>query len=328
MRKPIKFKELIDLSYNKYKPQKAVTIEYEFEKNINYFNYRFDIFSLARAIKDKENKINNKKIAIISENRYEFIVTYLANIIIKNKVFIIDSNLSESEVEKIIKKHKINTIFFSNKNKDKIMKIFKINNECKTRNRKRSINLINFDSNNKFPIIDYEKIINIGRYIENYSINNIDNNAEEIANTVIVNKQGIKAYSEEELIRNAYIIGKNIRVSKRRKIQSIYEINSFYKIIIHILIPLIYGLNINFFNMKTDRKTKNIDIEEYYLEKAVITYKNINYQLETVDNTINIIKLDKKNTIFNKKKVLDTKEFVLIKNEKYETHKQQNKITI
>ena len=52
-------------------------------RNINYFNYRFDIYSLARAI---STKISDKNVGIILENRYEFLVTFFANIILKNTI--------------------------------------------------------------------------------------------------------------------------------------------------------------------------------------------------------------------------------------------------
>lgn len=329
MRKVLNFKELLDNSYNKYKSQKAITIDYDYEKNINYFNYKFDIYSLARALKSSRINIRNKKVAIISENRYEFLVTYLANIILKNTVFVIDSNLSKSAIEKIIKKQNINTLFFSNKNKEKIIDIYKLNVEYRNKNKRKIINLINFDSNNKFPIIDYEKLINIGRYIENYSIDNIIEKIEEnILNTVIVDKYGTKLYSEKELLNSAYIIGKSIRLSKKKRIQSVNEIDSFYKIVIYILIPMIYGLNIRYFSTEIDSKMKNIEIEEYSAEKAIIIYKNIQYQIENINGMTKVMRIDKKNSALNKEKEQGEQSFILIKNDKYEKIHRKNRVAV
>ena len=123
MKEALTIKELIDFAYSRYKSKKAIGIDIGYIKEINYFNYRFDIYSLVRAI---NSKINDKKVAIISENRYEFLVTYLANIILKNTIVIIDSNLSSKAIERIIKKYNIKTIFFSNKNKNKILEICNI----------------------------------------------------------------------------------------------------------------------------------------------------------------------------------------------------------
>ena len=55
MRKINTVKELVDFAYNRYKTKKAITIESDYIKNINYFNFRFDIYSMARVIKSIPN---------------------------------------------------------------------------------------------------------------------------------------------------------------------------------------------------------------------------------------------------------------------------------
>ena len=104
MKQILTVKGLVDFAYNKYKSKKAITLDRGYRKSINYFNYRFDIYSLARAI---NSKINSKKVAIISESRYEFFVTYLANVMLENTVIIIDNGLSQNAISKIIKKYDI-----------------------------------------------------------------------------------------------------------------------------------------------------------------------------------------------------------------------------
>lgn len=77
-------------------------------------------------------------------------------------------------VEKTLLKYNINTVFFSNTYKDIVLSLYKKNNNEK----KKSIvltNLINFDSLNQYPIIKYEKFLNIGRYLENYSLDTFSN---------------------------------------------------------------------------------------------------------------------------------------------------------
>ena len=110
----------------------------------------------------------------------------------------------------LIKKYDINTVFFSNTNKDKILEIFKNNT------KKKKLNLVNFDSNNKFPIIEYEKLINLGRYIEDNSVDNIPDIEGKDKNIIIVNLKGIKEYSQQDFIISAYIIGKNIKLKKKK----------------------------------------------------------------------------------------------------------------
>ena len=105
-------------------------------------------------------------------------------------VIIDPRSISTSDLSKILKKNNINTIFYSNKYKKLVLNLYNeanknisINNRNKKTSTKSKIlnltYLINFDSNNP-PIIpanhymSYEKLINIGRYIENYSIDSLD----------------------------------------------------------------------------------------------------------------------------------------------------------
>lgn len=324
MKKVNNIKELIDFSYNKYKSKKAITIESEYEKNINYFNLKFDIYSLARALKSKRTNIKEQKVAILSENRYEFLITYLANLIVKNTVVIIDSNLEKTAIEKAIKKHQINTIFFSNKNKDKIIEIYKINEKNKN-NKRKIVNLINFDPTNKFPIIEYEKLMNIGRYIENYSIDNYEGQEEnnKYKNTIIVDKEGTREYYEQDILETTYIIGENIKLKKKKKIEPLYDINSFYKIVMEILLPISYGLNIQY-GMFEDytKKIENIKIEHDSKKEVIITYRNNNYRIQNIGKETNVVKLNTRRRIWHKNKQIEGKGFVLIKTEKNKGNKQ------
>ena len=255
MRKINTVKELVDFAYNRYKTKKAITIESDYIKNINYFNFRFDIYSMARVIKSKENQIRNNKIAIISEFRYEFLVTYLANIMVNNTVILIDNKLSKNAMEKVIKKYNINTIFFSSTYKEKVLEIIK-NNNC------NNFNLINFDSENQFPIIEYEKLINIGRYIENYSIDNLSKEENREKSTIIVSLAGEKKYSQQEFIESANVIAKTARIRKRKEMNALEQVNTFYEVVIGIILPMICGLNTKYFADNELIKNDLLIIEE------------------------------------------------------------------
>ena len=272
MRKINTVKELVDFAYNRYKTKKAITIESDYIKNINYFNFRFDIYSMARVIKSKENQIRNNKIAIISEFRYEFLVTYLANIMVNNTVILIDNKLSKNAMEKVIKKHNINTIFFSSTYKEKILEIIK-NNNC------NNFNLINFDSENQFPIIEYEKLINIGRYIENYSIDNLSKEENREKSTIIVSLAGEKKYSQQEFIESANVIAKTARIRKRKEMNALEQVNTFYEVVIGIILPMICGLNTKYFADNELIKNDLLIIEENN-KNMVILYRKHKYLVE------------------------------------------------
>ena len=306
MRKINTVKELVDFAYNRYKTKKAITIESDYIKNINYFNFRFDIYSMARVIKSKENQIRNNKIAIISEFRYEFLVTYLANIMVNNTVILIDNKLSKNAMEKIIKKHNINTIFFSSTYKEKILEIIK-NNNC------NNFNLINFDSENQFPIIEYEKLINIGRYIENYSIDNLSKEENREKSTIIVSLAGEKKYSQQEFIESANVIAKTARIRKRKEMNALEQVNTFYEVVIGIILPMICGLNTKYFANNELIKNDLLIIEENN-KNMVILYRKHKYLVEHTGINTYVARAEENLPAREHKK--DTQNFVLIKTDK------------
>lgn len=306
MRKINTVKELVDFAYNRYKTKKAITIESDYIKNINYFNFRFDIYSMARVIKSKENQIRNNKIAIISEFRYEFLVTYLANIMVNNAVILIDNKLSKNAMEKVIKKHNINTIFFSSTYKEKILEIIK-NNNC------NNFNLINFDSENQFPIIEYEKLINIGRYIENYSIDNLSKEENREKSTIIVSLAGEKKYSQQEFIESANVIAKTARIRKRKEMNALEQVNTFYEVVIGIILPMICGLNTKYFADNELIKNDLLIIEENN-KNMVILYRKHKYLVEHTGINTYVARAEENLPAREQKK--DTQNFVLIKSDK------------
>lgn len=306
MRKINTVKELVDFAYNRYKTKKAITIESDYIKNINYFNFRFDIYSMARVIKSKENQILNNKIAIISEFRYEFLVTYLANIMVNNAVILIDNKLSKNTIEKVIKKYNINTIFFSSTYKEKVLEIIK-NNNC------NNFNLINFDSENQFPIIEYEKLINIGRYIENYSIDNLSKEENREKSTIIVSLAGEKKYSQQEFIESANVIAKTARIRKRKEMNALEQVNTFYEVVIGIILPMICGLNTKYFADNELIKNDLLIIEENN-KNMVILYRKHKYLVEHTGINTYVARAEENLPAREHKK--DTQNFVLIKTDK------------
>lgn len=306
MRKINTVKELVDFAYNRYKTKKAITIESDYIKNINYFNFRFDIYSMARVIKSKENQIRNNKIAIISEFRYEFLVTYLANIMVNNAVILIDNKLSKNTIEKVIKKYNINTIFFSSTYKEKVLEIIK-NNNC------NNFNIINFDSENQFPIIEYEKLINIGRYIENYSIDNLSKEENREKSTIIVSLAGEKKYSQQEFIESANVIAKTARIRKRKEMNALEQVNTFYEVVIGIILPMICGLNTKYFADNELIKNDLLIIEENN-KNMVILYRKHKYLVEHTGINTYVARAEENLPAREHKK--DTQNFVLIKADK------------
>lgn len=229
-------------------------------------------------------------------------------------VIIDPRSISTSDLSKILKKNNINTIFYSNKYKKLVLNLYNeanknisINNRNKKTSTKSKIlnltYLINFDSNNP-PIIpvnhymSYEKLINIGRYIENYSIDSLPvsisnftsyssntgsfnlwhhfaslffdvfgRKSVAIANqdfcaTIIASKKGHLEISLNELISDTSLINNPEKLFKCYK-SSEPLLVSKRAIIINIFTPLIYGLCVHY--------QKNINTPNFILLKNSTT---------------------------------------------------------
>ena len=304
-------KELVDEKYIPNKNKTAVTINKKnYIRNINYYNYKFDIYSMVRAITDKRFTINNNIIAIISENRYEWLVTYLANSLLGNSIIVFDNNCTSNTIEKTIRKLKINTIFFSEKNKEKINEALKseINIKQKKKNKNLKINLINFDSNNNPNYIKYEKLMNTGRYIENYTIDKEMVNKElNNVETIFISNVGKKKFSQMQLVTSTLKIKDSLHIfnKKNKKINTIESINTMYELIMQCLLPYYIGISTYYYNDYISKK--DITIEKTIQDELIFIYKNKKYRLNGLDENMALTKIE------NKKKF---SEFIIIKNKK------------
>ena len=123
MRKPIydvmKFrdlKEMLQKSGEVYGDRPAYIFKTEEEgkfREITHKEFRNDINNLGTALIDLGLK--NKRIAVISENRYEWCVAYLAIVTGTGVVVPLDRALPDNEIENLILRSEVEAIFYSNK---------------------------------------------------------------------------------------------------------------------------------------------------------------------------------------------------------------------
>ena len=123
MRKPIydvmKFcdlKEMLQKSGEAYGDRPAYIFKTEEEgkfREITHKEFRNDINNLGTALIDLGLK--NKRIAVISENRYEWCVAYLAIVTGTGIVVPLDRALPDNEIENLILRSEVEAIFYSNK---------------------------------------------------------------------------------------------------------------------------------------------------------------------------------------------------------------------
>lgn len=105
-------------------------------KQITHREFREDINCLGTALIDLGLK--NKRIAVISENRYEWGMAYLAVVAGTGIVVPLDKALPDNEVENLILRSEVEAIFYSNKY-DNIM------NEMRTKNHSKVKYFISMD---------------------------------------------------------------------------------------------------------------------------------------------------------------------------------------
>ena len=138
MRKPIheftKFndlKDMLKISGEKFGDRPAYIYKTEVEgkfREITHKEFREEVDALGTALISMGLK--NKRIAVISENRYEWGMAYLAVVCGTGIVVPLDKSLPENEIESLINRSEVEAIFYSKKY-DEVMN--RLNNENSTK---------------------------------------------------------------------------------------------------------------------------------------------------------------------------------------------------
>lgn len=176
----IEFNNIKEIIYNSakiYKDNIAFTIKHQNEKEIEYQDVTYkelldDINALGTAMYLKGAK--NKRVAIIGKNRYEWIVTHLANLLGGIVSIPFDKDLQLEELENSLIRSKADYIVFDEKIVDRIEEIKKNN---KT-NLKDYICMSNISGYETVPNLINEgkkQIKNNNEYV-NFKIKNNDMN--------------------------------------------------------------------------------------------------------------------------------------------------------
>ncbi len=124
-------KDMLKKSGELYGDRPAYKFKTEVENEfriITHKEFRYEVDCLGTKLIDMGLK--NKRIAVISENRYEWALAYLAIVCGTGIVVPLDKSLPENEIESLIKRSEVEAIFYSNKYDD-IMK--KIQNDGQTK---------------------------------------------------------------------------------------------------------------------------------------------------------------------------------------------------
>lgn len=120
---------------------------------ISYIQFKRDVDALGTAL--FESSLKGKRIALISETRYEWNVSYLATVNGVGVVVPLDKELPEDEIKSLLTRSQTTAVIFSNNTKDKVLAAVKDLDSVKT--------LINMDSSeNDEGIIPFSDILKKG----------------------------------------------------------------------------------------------------------------------------------------------------------------------
>lgn len=119
-------KEIVYNSASKYSENIAFVIKHQKNKKVEYENITYkklleDINKLGTAF--YKNNLKNKRVAIIGRNRYEWVISHLANLLGGIVSVPLDKDLQYDELESSLIRSKADAIVFDEKLKDIILSI-------------------------------------------------------------------------------------------------------------------------------------------------------------------------------------------------------------
>ncbi len=255
MRKPVhkmpkyeNLKEMLEKSGEIYGDRPAylfITEEPEKFKEITHREVREDINHLGTALIDMGLK--DKRIAVISENRYEWGVAYLATVTGTGVVVPLDKALPDNEIESLILRSEVEAIFYSNKY-DNIM------NEIREKKNSKVKYFISMDLEKETDgIYSQSELVSKGKQL-------IENGNKEFLEAKIDNeKMGIMLFtsgttamakavmlSHKNLCANLFDIASTIKVDENDVFLSFLPLHHTFECTTGFIYPLSKGSAIAF----------------------------------------------------------------------------------
>ena len=191
--------------------------------------------------------LKDKKIAVISENRYEWTLTYLATVNGTGIIVPLDRSLPETEIINLIEASEAEAIFYSDKYKETMNKV-----------RKEKIGKIKFfvsmdaeESNDE--VYAQKELIRIGRdLIKNGSRTFIDSEVDSEKMSIMLftsgttSKSKAVALSHKNICTNLYDIASVFDVNKNDTILSFLPLHHTFECTVGFLYPVYVGACITY----------------------------------------------------------------------------------
>ena len=212
------YRELV----NRYKSRYANNVAFEYRHDVHdektikvtYAEFANDIEALGSSLLTLN--MENKRVAIIAPNRYEWCVSYLAVGTSGLTVVPLDKSLPDNEIESLIIRSKVDTVIFDKKYSE----VFKKINQEKKSSLKYYICMDDTDG-----FIKYSEILSKGRellLVDNNEYNNVQINPDEIS--IILFTSGTTSIAKAVALSQSNICAD---VTALSQIAKIYETDRF-----------------------------------------------------------------------------------------------------
>ena len=124
-------KEIMYETAKKYKTNIAFTLKYKEEKNVRYEDITYEKF--LEEVNNLGTKLfdlgyNNKRIAVVGKNRYEWVLAHVTNLLGGIVSVPLDKDMQFEELESCLQRSKADMVIFDEKQLEKIEEIKKRNN--------------------------------------------------------------------------------------------------------------------------------------------------------------------------------------------------------
>lgn len=154
------FRDMVNKTAEKYGDKTAFIVKNKTEKGVNYTNISFtqtkeDMEALGTALTSLG--LRNARVVVISPNRYEWIVTYLAVVNGVGVIIPLDRSLPGNEMQGMLERSQADAIVFDKKYKDTVREL---KNNCETINLKYYICM---DDENDGEFLSYTKLLEKGK---------------------------------------------------------------------------------------------------------------------------------------------------------------------
>lgn len=293
-------KEMLEKSGEMYGERPAYIFKTEEEgkfREITHKQYREEINSLGTALIDMGLK--NKRIAVISENRYEWGMAYFAIVAGTGVVVPLDKALPDNEIESLILRSEVEAIFYSSKY-DSIM------NEIKEKNNSKIKFFISMDLEKETDgIYAQSELINKGKkLIEEGNRQFIDAKINNEEMSIMLFTSGTTAMSKavalshKNVCTNLFDIASTIKVDENDIFLSFLPLHHTFECTTGFIYPISKGASIAFCegirhiadNIKEYRITVMVSVPILFENMYKKVMKNIEKKgkLETVKKGIKI----------------------------------------